>query len=298
MLHFVPFLSIPFGVYALNSFLLFTSFSSNLQFISCFEHYFFQESVRMEPQIISGFCFWLKKTQQLKTSSKRKASDNQNTHEHCPNSLNQDVPDVMKIQMTIKHCAICSSRDTHIQQGRCESSGWSARQEGTPSKSPGLLDAFHENPRHFSAFGLGQEAHKRASFLRPTATCFSCQDHQTTTGIATSQLRIHRLLLPPNNFKDCHVDVCCASLWGPAVETPKVVSTASCTAPKSGNRSATISSLRASRAFNTGRSMSLTIMLTVTLAPPSRQMRPTALSTANPRRPKTPALEHDARWWP
>ena len=46
------------------------------------------------------------------------------------------------------------------------------------------------------------------------------------------------------------------------------------------------------------KSMSLTIMLRVTRPPTSRQTQATALSTANPRRPNTPALEHAARWWP
>ena len=55
----------------------------------------------------------------------------------------------------------------------------------------------------------------------------------------------------------------------------------------SGCRSATITSLRASRACGTGKSMSLTHMLTVTLAPPSRQIRAAALSTANPRPPNS-----------
>ena len=46
------------------------------------------------------------------------------------------------------------------------------------------------------------------------------------------------------------------------------------------------------------KSMSLTIMLRVTRPPASRQTLAAALSTANPRRPNTPALEHAARWWP
>ena len=45
-------------------------------------------------------------------------------------------------------------------------------------------------------------------------------------------------------------------------------------------------------ACGTAKSMSLTIMLRVTRPPASRQTLAPALSTANPRRPNTPALEH------
>ena len=108
------------------------------------------------------------------------------------------------------------------------------------------------------------------------------------TGIGTSQPRTRRLLLVPNNFKDCPDDVRCASVRG-GVAT-KVVSTASCTPPKSGSPSATISSLRA---VGMGRSTSLTIMLTMTLAPPPQQIRGAALSTANPRRPGGQTVQED-----
>ena len=80
-----------------------------------------------------------------------------------------------------------------------------------------------------------------------------------------------------------------------ATWTPK-----SCRWPvvNSGKPSATTSSRLVSWACGTAKSMSLTIMLRVTRPPASRQTLAAALSTANPRRPHTPALEHAARWWP
>ena len=61
-------------------------------------------------------------------------------------------------------------------------------------------------------------------------------------------------------------------------------------APKRGRRpSATISNLREDLALGT-------VTFVVTLAP-SRHILAPALSTAKPRRPKTPARVHDARWW-
>ena len=64
-----------------------------------------------------------------------------------------------------------------------------------------------------------------------------------------------------------------------------VVSIASWAPWKSGNPSATTSSRRPSK-------------LRETLAPASLHTRAAAFSSANPRRPNTPALEHAARWWP
>ena len=40
MLHFAPFLSTPFELYALNSILLFYLIFVNTSFFSCFEHFF------------------------------------------------------------------------------------------------------------------------------------------------------------------------------------------------------------------------------------------------------------------
>ena len=72
-------------------------------------------------------------------------------------------------------------------------------------------------------------------------------------GTGTSQLWTRRLLLPPSFFEDCSVDVRRASVRDPSQRCGDTedVSTASCTPPKSGNLSATISSLRGSRAFGT-----------------------------------------------
>ena len=84
----------------------------------------------------------------------------------------------------------------------------------------------------------------------------------------------------------CSLRLCAGSRRN-AVEKPKL-----CPLPVAHYRkvpSATISNLRESRAFGTGRSMSLTNMLSVTLAPPSRQIRVSALFNANPRRPNYPS---------
>ena len=77
-----------------------------------------------------------------------------------------------------------------------------------------------------------------------------------------------------------------------------MVSTTSCTPPNRGSPSATTSSLLLSMTLGGLRSISRTKRLVVTLAPPSLQMRAATLSTENPRRPRTPTLEHAARWWP
>ena len=56
MLHFAPFFSTPFELYALNSILLFTLFLSNFNFSDVLR-FFFREGVRIEPHIT--FCVFL-----------------------------------------------------------------------------------------------------------------------------------------------------------------------------------------------------------------------------------------------
>ena len=55
MLHFAPFLSTPFELYALNPMLHFAPFLSKLQFFSCFEHFFDKVS---ESNPILHFAFF------------------------------------------------------------------------------------------------------------------------------------------------------------------------------------------------------------------------------------------------
>ena len=50
--------------------------------------------------------------------------------------------------------------------------------------------------------------------------------------------------------------------------------------------------------MGTGRTRSRTNKFVATRPPASRQIRAAALSTANPRLPKTPTCAHEARWWP
>ena len=124
----------------------------------------------------------------------RRNQSSQNTKRTCPDSLNQGVSSVMNHLMTTGHRTICSSGDTHIQQGRCESSGCRTSQKRTQSKPSGLHDTFLQD----QGVGLGQEAHERSSLLRP----------------APAQLGICRLLFVPTNCKDSPVNVRCASVRG------------------------------------------------------------------------------------
>ena len=78
-------------------------------------------------------------------------------------------------------------------------------------------------------------------------------------------------------------------------EEIKVVSIASCVPPNYGNPSATISNRRASPGFGAAKSISRTMTLVVTRAPPSRQILEVALSTAKPLLPKTPAQAQAVR---
>ena len=77
-----------------------------------------------------------------------------------------------------------------------------------------------------------------------------------------------------------------------------VVSNASCAPPNRGRPSATTSRRLPSRPCRCPRSRSRTMMLVVTRPPASRRIRASMLSKAKPRRPRTPALAHAARWWP
>ena len=73
-----------------------------------------------------------------------------------------------------------------------------------------------------------------------------------------------------------------------------VVSMANCAPLNRGRPSTTTSKRR----LSTRRSISCTLTFMVTRPPASRQTLAAALSRANPRRPKTPATEQAARWWP
>ena len=86
-------------------------------------------------------------------------------------------------------------------------------------------------------------------------------------------------------------------LAGPFLDSGEtsVVSMASWAPWNSGNPSATTSMRRLS-ASRGGRSMSCTRTWVETRAPASRQTRAAALSNGNPRRPRTPACGHAARW--
>ena len=77
-----------------------------------------------------------------------------------------------------------------------------------------------------------------------------------------------------------------------------VVSTANCDPHHKGNPSTTISNRRPSRWLWAPRSMSRTAKLVLTRPPASRQTRAATFSSTQPRRPKTPAFAHAARWWP
>ena len=72
---------------------------------------------------------------------------------------------------------------------------------------------------------------------------------------------------------------------------------ASCAPLKRGRPSTTTSSLRPS-AWTVSRAMSRRKTLVETLPPASLHTLAAALSRAYPRLPRTPALEHAARWWP
>ena len=77
-----------------------------------------------------------------------------------------------------------------------------------------------------------------------------------------------------------------------------VVSMANCAPLNRGRPSTTTSRRRLSTCLSGRRSISCTLTFTVTRPPASRHTRAAALSRANPRRPKTPATEQAARWWP
>ena len=105
--------------------------------------------------------------------------------------------------------------------------------------------------------------------------------------LATSSLQHHPVQIPP----------LCGdpSQWGAHTT---VVSTANWHLPNNGRPSTTTSNLRPSAALGSARSKSRTMMLVTTLPPASLQTLAVALSSANTRRPNTPACAHDARWWP
>ena len=77
-----------------------------------------------------------------------------------------------------------------------------------------------------------------------------------------------------------------------------VVLMANCAPLNRGRPSTTTSKRRLSTCLSGRRSISCTLTFTVTRPPASRQTLAAALSRANPRRPKTPATEQAARWWP
>ena len=77
-----------------------------------------------------------------------------------------------------------------------------------------------------------------------------------------------------------------------------VVSMASCAPFHSGKPSTTTSNLRPSSWLNSWRSMSPTRTFTRTRPPASRHTRAATFSRTQPRRPRTPAVPHAARWWP
>ena len=77
-----------------------------------------------------------------------------------------------------------------------------------------------------------------------------------------------------------------------------VVSMANCAPLNRGRPSTTTPKRLLSTCLSGRRSISCTLTFTVTRQPANRHTSAAALSRANPRRPKTPATEQAARWWP
>ena len=196
------------------------------------------------------------------------------------------------------HIAVNPTSDAYTQQGRGESSCCRACQSGSPTQSPGLLHAASATLVPLIWFWLWRGVAETTSFhgttflqlrrpRRPRGLWRVVQVTQDTC-VPFARARATPSLLAASGLAE-------PSQWRGHT---KVVSTASCAPPNSGKPSATTSNRRPSRGLGTARSMSLTIWLVVTRGPALWDILAPALSTAKPRLPNTPALEHAARWWP
>ena len=148
----------------------------------------------------------------------------------------------------------------------------------TPTLRPNATSRLVQSRRRIT--GVSDQALALASKLKNTLVSFD-QWPFTSPAQTTRRPRARRATSSRNVLPSRHN----------ATGDTRVVSTANCTPPTTSRRlpSCTWGALR---------SISRNMKLVATLAPPSRQMRAATLSTANPRRPRTPALEHAARWWP
>ena len=154
----------------------------------------------------------------------RRNQSSQTTKRTCPDSLNQGVSSVMNHLMTTGHRTICSSGDTHIQQGRGECSGCRTRQKRTLSKPPGLLDTFLQDPRDFSIFGLGQEAHERSSLFGqrpPVSPARTTRRHRALGPISSGYVVSFLCRATARTPRQCSLRLCAGSRRH-AVEKPKL----------------------------------------------------------------------------
>ena len=180
-----------------------------------------------------------------------------------------------------------------------------------------LAAAQHRSPAHLSLHACSAPllrkktgSHLARAFARRDRNSLVSSDHRpptsparttnralqrglTSSGLVLSFLRLAATKTAPSTWaaRGCAEPSQCKA-------DTSVVSTASWAPPNKGNPSAKISIRLLSSGSGSAKSKSRNMPFVTTLPPASLQMRAPALSTANPRRPKNPALAHAARWWP
>ena len=183
----------------------------------------------------------------------------------CSSSTQTRVAKIVHHNMGCGGISIRPAPVPQPQQGSRERSGSCTTQEPCPPQSPRLFGPSPQDYGLTPRSDFCQKGQELSGLLRPPAANLP---HQPSSGPGDA----------PNRHN--------------AKETPPVGP------PNKGSPSAKISIRLLSSGSGSAKSKSRNMAFVTTLPPASLQMRAPALSTANPRRPKNPALAHAARWWP
>ena len=136
-----------------------------------------------------------------------------------------------------------------------------------------------------TGFGSGEAAQECGRLCGPSATDFCAKDDQTCPAVLSGQFRVSPR---SGNVQSLSIDRGCPC-------------TSSAVASNWGDHGDVNGQLRAvpqRQAINHWRSMSRTRTFTRTRPPASRHTRAATFSKTQPRRTKTIAVPHAARWWP
>ena len=183
-------------------------------------------------------------------------------------------PSPVQHLMHTRCVSVNTTVDPTFQERRYKNSRRSTRGQSTPPQVPTLLRSSLQHCWLRPCSCLGQVPHERHCFERPPTSNFE-NKHQFGPVPLLDEFKASPLLAPPGFIENNSVSVRCPTSGSPVAMQRQ----GSCQPPTGPHRAM---GARQPPPPNGGR----------------RYTRAAALSTANPRLPRTPACAHDAKWWP